>query len=918
MAFPETALPITVELDLGGTWTDISSDVYERDAIRITRGRSDEGSQVDAGRCFFTLNNRDGTYSPRNPLSPLYGQIGRNARVRVSVDAGDAYLSLPGGSGDYASTPDTAALGITGDIDIRIEAALLNWQEAGELIELAGKYLTTGDQRSWYFSITSGFLGLAWTPDGTLGSITSVVSTESTVLPSSNRMALRVTLDVDNSDGGHTATFYTSDSIDGEWTQLGDPVVTSGTTSIHDGTAPLEVGTVTLISGTPPEGRVYAFQLRDGIDGTVVADIDFTTQTVGDTAFAGDDGLSWGLVGDASISNRKIRFDGEISSWPVRWDTGGNDVYTQVEAAGIMRRLGQGAAPIQSALRRRIPSDPNLLAYWPLEDGGEARQAASGLSDGRSATTVGFDYASESTLAGSDPLPVLSSTQDDALARFVGRVPASGQQEWTVEFVYKNDSPDATLYSWIRIRTTGEISDWLLQMNATGGRVYGADSDGNVIVDDPFVWTTVVPFGEWYRMQFHAIEGGVGFIDYTLKWLQVDTTAITWTGSVSPYALGWVTSVGSPANGWAAALDGMALGHIAVFEAETTIFEHADNGYAGEWAGGRLKRLTNEEEIPFWLHGRTSDHEEMGPQLPGQLLDLMQDCAEADHGILYEEREVVALGYVDRDRLYNQDIALTLDYTGTDGLVTPLEPVDDDQHVRNDVTVSRVDGSSGRVRETEGPLSVSAPPDGVGVYSEAVTLNLYEDHQTSNAAGWLVHLGTWDGTRYPAVRMLLQNAPDLVEQASSVDVGDRMQITNPPAWLPPEDIDLRVQGYSELLHQFRWELEFNCTPYGPWEVGVRDDTDRARRETAGSELASGVDADDTVLSVSTTLGPLWATAAGDMPFDITVGGERMTVTAISGATSPQTFTVTRSANGIVKSHDAGADVRLPRPTVRAL
>ena len=47
---------------------------------------------------------------------------------------------------------------------------------------------------------------------------------------------------------------------------------------------------------------------------------------------------------------------------------------------------------------------------------------------------------------------------------------------------------------------------------------------------------------------------------------------------------------------------------------------------------------------------------------------------------------------------------------------------------------------------------------------------------------------------------------------------------------------------------------------------------------------------------------------------IVVGGEEMAISSISGASSPQTFTVVRSANGVVKAHSAGADVRLARPT----
>ena len=54
------------------------------------------------------------------------------------------------------------------------------------------------------------------------------------------------------------------------------------------------------------------------------------------------------------------------------------------------------------------------------------------------------------------------------------------------------------------------------------------------------------------------------------------------------------------------------------------------------------------------------------------------------------------------------------------------------------------------------------------------------------------------------------------------------------------------------------------------------------------------------------------------PFDIRAGGEVMRVEGITGADSPQTFTVTRSVNGVVKPHPVGADVRLAYPMILAL
>src|SRR5690349_24338994 len=57
--------------------------------VSISRGQPDESTRANPGRCSFQLNNRDGRFSPRNPLSPLYGKIGRNQPVRVSVPNGN-------------------------------------------------------------------------------------------------------------------------------------------------------------------------------------------------------------------------------------------------------------------------------------------------------------------------------------------------------------------------------------------------------------------------------------------------------------------------------------------------------------------------------------------------------------------------------------------------------------------------------------------------------------------------------------------------------------------------------------------------------------------------------------------------------------------------------------------------------------
>ena len=108
------------------------------------------------------------------------------------------------------------------------------------------------------------------------------------------------------------------------------------------------------------------------------------------------------------------RFYGEVSAWPVQWDPTGNDVYEQVTASGILRRLTQNTAKLGSALSRYVNSLTGAeapLAYWTCEDMSGASQFASALASGDAMTWTGNpSLASDTAFGGSDPLPQLNGS----------------------------------------------------------------------------------------------------------------------------------------------------------------------------------------------------------------------------------------------------------------------------------------------------------------------------------------------------------------------------------------------------------------------------------------------------------------------------------------------------------------------------
>lgn len=924
MTYPLTVVP---ELHIDGAWTNVASDagatqVLQRDDIVCRWGRPNESSAVPPSMITATFKNANGKFSPRNPTGPYYGKIGRNTPFRVRLGTKDAALTLPGLADSYVSTPDHASLDITGDIDIRIDLQPYSWRPTtGQDLLLASKYLTGGDQRSWILWVPpTGVARFRWSPNGTLASAITISST--VAIPDDDaRRAVRVTLDVNNGAAGNDVTFYTAPTIAGSWTQLGAVVTTAGTTSIHSGTAQVEVGSGgfgidPLAPGEPPlRAEVYAFQILNGIAGSAVANPDFTSPHAGDLTLTDAAGRTWTLNGAAAIVDASVRGAGEVSAWPSRWDVSGNDVWVPIEASGIRRRLGQGAPALRSALYRGLTGD-NITpprGYWPCEDGKEASVIASAIAGHPPITLVqNLELAAFADAAASDAIPTLTTGSMN------GRVPGYPASNHLRFMVFANIPDSITGEPTIfEIVTSGTGRRWRLSINSTGGlRLRVTDDDGASLLDSTMGFAIL---GQRGLLWLYLIQDGSA-VDHQVGWQQEGSAAAgTSDGTLASTTKGNIREFGI--GRYSGDLLGMAIGHVMVLDtAEFWDIVKLAKAWAGETAAERIARLCDEEDVPLRVEGAADDTALVGPQYIDTFLNLVDAAAKADQGILADDRDAVRLLYRTGGSLTNQAVALTINYA-TGQVAGSLEPIEDDQLTRNDVTAERVNGSSVRAILESGALSVLPPPNGVGRYDDQQQFNVAGDGQLEHLATWLLHLGTVDEARYPTIGVNLARDTGLSATARDVYVGDRLQVTNPPAWLPPDTIDQLAQGGTEILNRYRHDIIYNCAPASPWSVAVVEDTDLGRADTAGSELASGVTSGATSLSVATTVGPIWVTAAGEMPFDIRVGGEVMRVTAVSGAASPQTFTVVRAVNfppGVVKAHSAGADVRLAQPAIAAL
>lgn len=186
--------------------------------------------------------------------------------LSYSASAGK-YLYLPGVAGNYASTPDSVAASITGDIELQIRLSLNDWTPAAAMSVLSKADSNT--TRSYYMTVnaTTGTLVMSSSPDGTAGSQVSGTSSAAPTVSDGQAIWLRVTLDVNDGSGNRVYKFYTavdSDTVPTSWSQLGTTQTVAGATTIHDNASVVEIGSVIAGTAQVAAGKVYRALIYSG------------------------------------------------------------------------------------------------------------------------------------------------------------------------------------------------------------------------------------------------------------------------------------------------------------------------------------------------------------------------------------------------------------------------------------------------------------------------------------------------------------------------------------------------------------------------------------------------------------------------------------------------------------------------------
>jgi hypothetical protein len=214
----------------------------------------------------------------------------------------------------------------------------------------------------------------------------------------------------------------------------------------------------------------------------------------------------------------------------------------------------------------------------------------------------------------------------------------------------------------------------------------------------------------------------------------------------------------------------------------------------------------------------------MGVQTDQKMIDLLSEMETAGGGQISEDRNSLGLVFRTRISMLNQSPDVTINYANATIAGAGLKPAYDDQVIRNDIVATRINGSTVGESLQSGAMSVQDPPNGVGDYPYTPSVSLFVDLQMNNWLDWALALGTVDEYRYPQIPIDLHRTQlagsGLFDLIPALAVGDYLQITNPPSWIPTSPTKQLCWGFVEEIGQYTWTININGVPEAPYEVGT--------------------------------------------------------------------------------------------------
>ncbi|WP_331719532.1 LamG domain-containing protein (plasmid) [Streptomyces sp. NBC_01259] len=805
-------MPVLVEMGWGGQvqtpeeilWTDISRRVDLMQGVTITRGASDELSEIQPGTATLTLDNADGALTPGNPSSPFAPYVRRNAPIRIS----QAVMPVQSGAAPYP----VSMLGDTFDDGV---VDLVLWPASyGGVTEVDGRAripLVPGSSASYQSART-------WVLAG------SQIAVKVAKLPAANGSSAAAARFMVNATTSGTRAGFTYNALTGTLRCVSEVGFSDGAgvtltySSIDHLWLRLREASGVLRWETSPDGWDWTARRTLATPAWVATGqvvVDLPASRTGGTA----DYVEWDLLG----AQVRPRFYGMVNEWPVQWEGLLSSVY--ISATDLFKRLNR-QPPLRSMLGMEVLTRDTTTgrfsfpaAYFPLAEPVESAAAGSVVGAGIGAlasTQVGSGGA---LVFGEDGVPETGETAPTF-------TPASATAgRYLVGDLGPQMAADATTWAinvqvWIKTSTAGRAilglsdplrtSQLVLSLNGSGVLTVESTQDGTALVVGTSSSGNLAD-GAWH----HVVYDGSG------KRVYVDGASVSGTllATSSPdlrtiYVGGYRSA--RLFSGQIAHLSlHLANGPVGSVYAVTSDARTGFSGESSDWRVERLARYAGLDSVT--VLGNTFDPIASQGPAGTSIVARLQEVETTESGKLYAERDYYGLAYQSRDLRYNPSADAETFAIAYADVEPGIQLADDDQKLCNQVEASRPNGATQIV--TDAP-SVAE----FGAYEQQLNVLKTSDAAVTDAASWLVFRYADPDPELREVPIEAATMPEFLDILDA-DISSYFTVYDLPAQSSALEMRVTVEGYTETIKEQSHLIQFRTSASARDSIWILDDPD---------------------------------------------------------------------------------------------
>lgn len=441
------------------------------------------------------------------------------------------YLRLPGTASNNCTTPDSAALTVSTEVDVRLKFAPPDWTPSG-LRELVGKFNSGSSQKSIRWQLDpSGVLNLSLSVNGS-SEATTASSVAVTGVTDGVARWVRFTW---RASDGRVQFFQSGDGS--SWTQIGiDRTVAIA--GIFDSNTPWEIGSVNGGGAGSLTGKIYQAEIRSVIDGTTIASPNFETATPAALFVTDTQGNIWNVNSSAADSSDPTFAAGGLVTVTNDYAKVYYATNMALGAAGTVMCVAKLVASANKCLASHFDTGAGKRCWWIGTDATGAKLRVKISADG--GATNFKDYTSSVTAYdntfhtvtftfGSSTLKLyidgvedtsLTLTTDAAVASLFDPTPinalfgASFNSSTPVEQIDATIAAVTLLPTALSSTNVDNLHDWFVEQCAAVGVFIAGPAPGVVTFSTATAATITM-------ISAAAVSGGVA--PYTYQWYRSTT-----------------------------------------------------------------------------------------------------------------------------------------------------------------------------------------------------------------------------------------------------------------------------------------------------------------------------------------------------------------------------------------------------------